>query len=187
VGLKDLPQRPIGDALSVREASSLTPGGQVRPGIDIGTELGDDPALAEPGFAHDRDELNRARSDRLVEDAPQDREVDLAADERAVVGAGEVGAEVRPGGLRVEDPDWLSLALEDRRLQLFVVEDGRGRLVRGEPNRDAHLRGDRLDPRRGVDRIAGEEPLSRARGDPQADERLAIADPDPEAERGSTD
>ena len=97
VGLQDLPQRPERDALPVGQAPSLTPGDEVGFGVDVAEELGDDPALAEPRLAHDRDELDRGRRHGLVEDALQQRQVDLAADERGVVGPGEVGAEARPG------------------------------------------------------------------------------------------
>ena len=88
VGLHDLPERPERDALPVREASTLAPGDELGLGVDVGAELGDDPALAEPRFAHHRDELGRVRGHRLVEDALQQREVDLAPDERACRGCG---------------------------------------------------------------------------------------------------
>ena len=83
VGLDDLAERPEGDPLAVRQAPALPPGDELGPGVDVGAELGDDPALAEPGLADDRDELDRVGGDGLVEDALQERQVDLPADERA--------------------------------------------------------------------------------------------------------
>ena len=55
------------------------------------------------------------------------------------------------------------------------------------PDSHAHLGGDRLDPRGGVDRVSGEEPLSRSGGDPEAHECLPRVDPDAELEGRSAD
>ena len=83
--LQDLPERPERDPLPVGQAAALPPGDELGPRVDVGEELGHDPALAEPRLADDRDELHRARGDRLVEDPLQEREVDLPADEGRVV------------------------------------------------------------------------------------------------------
>ena len=187
MGLEDLSQRPIRDALSVREASPLAPDGDVGRAVEVRPELGDDPALPDPGFADDGDELDATPGDRLLEYAPEDREVHLATDEWGVVRTREVGAQVRTRRDRMEDADGLGLAFEGCRRQLLVVEDRRCCLVCGEAHRDTHLRGDRLDPRRGIDRIAGEQPLSRTGSDAQAHQRLTTADADPEAKRGCPD
>ncbi len=88
VRLQDLPERPEGDPLPVGQAAALPPGRELGAGVDVGEELGDDPALAEPRLTDDRHELDRARRDRLVEDPLEQREVDLAADERACRGCG---------------------------------------------------------------------------------------------------
>ena len=71
--------------------------------------------------------------------------------------------------------------------ELLVVEDLRRRLVGVEADRDPHLGRDGLDPRGGVDRVAGEHPLSRAGHDPKTDERLAGVDADAERQRRSAD
>ncbi len=98
VGLQDLPERPERDALPVGQAPTLAPGDELGLGVDVGGELGHDAGLAEPGFPHDGDELRRRGRHRLVEDALQQREIDLATDERGVVGAGEIGAEASQRG-----------------------------------------------------------------------------------------
>ena len=56
-----------------------------------------------------------------------------------------------------------------------------------ETDRHAHLGGDRLDPRGGVDRVPGEQAFARAWGDPEANEGLPGVDPDAQAERCSAD
>ena len=87
----------------------------------------------------------------------------------------------------MEDANRLGLALERRRLQLFVVEDRRRRVMGGETDRDPHLRGRRLQPSRGVDRVAGEEAFAGAGLDAEPDERLAGVDPDAGTKRCATD
>ena len=67
--------------------------------------------------------------------------------------------------------------------ELLVVEDERGRLAGRRADGDAHLGRDRLDARRGVDRVAGEEPLAGPGVDAEPDERLAGVDADPEPKR----
>ena len=57
VGLQDLPERPEGDAFPVGQAPSLAPGDELGLGVDVAEQLGDDPALAEPGFPDHGDEL----------------------------------------------------------------------------------------------------------------------------------
>ena len=54
VGLHDLPERPERDALAVGQAPTLAPGDELGFGVDVGAELGDDPALAETGLARPR-------------------------------------------------------------------------------------------------------------------------------------
>ncbi len=103
MGLHDLAKRPKRDALPVGHAPTLAPGDEFWSAIDVGGQFGHDPALAQPGLPDHRHELDRVGSDGLVEDPLEEREVDLPADERGVVGPGDVGAEARPGSLRVED------------------------------------------------------------------------------------
>ena len=100
--------------------------------------------LPSPGSPTIVTSWTAVRSDGLVEDPLEQREIDLPTDEWGVVCPGEVGAEAGPGGLRVEDANRFGLALEGGRLELGVVEDRSRGLVGGEPDRDAHLRGDRL-------------------------------------------
>ena len=183
VRLQDLPERPERDPFPVRQAPALAPGDQVRELADGGAQLRHDARLADPRLAHHEDELRRVRGPGLVEHALQDREVDLAPDERRVVRPGEVGADPRARGLGPEDAHRLGLALQGRGFQLLVVEDGRGRLVGAESHRHPHLGGDRLQARGGVHRVSREEALARACSDPQPHERLARVDPDAELQR----
>ena len=137
VGLEDLAERPERDALPVRQASALAPGDERRAGVDVGPSSATIRLLPSPGSPTTVTSWGEVAATVLSKMPLSDREVDLPADERRVVGAGEVGAEARPRGLRVEDPDRLGLALEGRGLQLLVVEDDGGGLVgrRARPRR----------------------------------------------------
>ncbi len=162
---------------------ALPPGDRLRPVVGKRCELGHEPALAETRTPDDGDEAHRLGRDALVEQASQEREVDLAADKRAAMGPGDVGAEPGPRRRGLEHPDEFGLALEGRGRELDVLEHRLGRLVSGEADRDGGIGGDRLDPRRRVDRVAGEEALTRPRRNAETDEDLARVDPDPELER----
>jgi hypothetical protein len=179
----DLAQRPEGDPLPVRETPALTPGREFGPRIEVREQLDHQTALPQAGFPGDGHELGRSAGDRLVEDALEEREVDLATDKRGTVRPHYVGPEPGSRRLRVEDPDRLRLALEHRRSEFLVLEDSRRGLVRGGSDRDPHLWRRRLDPRRRVDRVAAHEALPGPRRDPEPDEGLAGVDPDPDAER----
>ena len=187
VRLHDLPERPERDALAVGHAAPLPPRDQLGTRVDVRGQLAHDATLAEPRLSHDRHELHRRRRHRLVEDPLEQCEVDLPADERGVVGPREVGAQARPWPQRVEHPHRLGLPLQRRGLELLVVEDRRGRLVRGLADRDAHLGRDRLQARGRVHGVAGEEPLARARRDAEPHERLPGVDADPKPQRCAAD
>ena len=159
VGLQDLSQRPERDPLPIRQAPPLPPSDQVRPGVDVRTQLGHDPALAQSRLTHDRYQLHRVGGNGLFEDALQERQVDLPTDERAVMGAGQIRAEPRSRRLGVEHPHRLCLPLQGGGLQFRVVEHGRGRLIRCKTNRHTHLRGHRLQPGGGVDCIPRQKPF----------------------------
>ena len=104
-----------------------------------------------------------------------------------VVRPGQIRPEPRPRRLRVEDPDRLRLPLQRRGLQLLVVEHHRGRLIGRKADRDTHLRRDRLQPRRGVDRIPRQHPLPQPRTRTQTHQRLAGVHPHPQPQRRAAD
>ena len=179
MGLHDLAQRPERDPLAVGQAATLPPGRELGSRVDVGEQLSDDPALPDPRLADNRHQLNRPRRDGLVEEAFQERQVDLPAHERRIMRPRQIRPEPRTRALRVEHPGRLSLPLQERRLQLLVVEHGRGRLVGRETHRDTHLRRDRLQAGSRVDRIARQQPLAQPRRHTQPHQRLARCSPRP--------
>ena len=106
------PRRPERDPFAVREAAALAPRHEPRPRINVGEELGDDAALAETGFADDRDQADGVSCDALVEKPGKQGKVDLATDKRAAVGSGDVRAKAGSRSGRPEDPHGLGLALD---------------------------------------------------------------------------
>jgi hypothetical protein len=144
VRLQHLAQRPESDPLPVGEASSLSPRDELRDGIDVPRQLGDDPALPDPRLAYDDDELRRARCEDLAERSFQDRQFDLTADVRRVVGPGDVRPLSGLRRFRHETADRLSLPLQVRRSELVVAEHCGRRSIGRFADRDAHLGSDRL-------------------------------------------
>ncbi len=57
MGLEDLTEGPERDPIAIWQAAALTPGHEVRPAVEVGAQLGDDPALAQARLADDRDQL----------------------------------------------------------------------------------------------------------------------------------
>ena len=156
---------------------------KLRPCVDVAAQLGHDPALAKARLAHHRDQLHRLRRHRLLEDPLQQREIDLPADKRRGVRTRQVRPKPRSGSQRLKHTHRLGLALHRRRLELLIVEHHCRRLICRYANGHAHLRRNALQPRGGVDRIAGQEPLARPGTHPQPHERLAGVDPHPQPQR----
>ena len=183
LGLDDLSQRPVRDALAVGEAAALAPHDEVGPGVDVCAQLGAHAALAHAGLADDRHQLAGPLLRAALERADQQRLLELAAHERGRVRARDVGAEPGAGGERAPDRQRLGLALDRRRRQLLVVEDPlrlpEGVLGHRDP---VHRRGS-LQSRRGVDDVPGDDPLALLGARAERDDRLAGRDPHADLER----
>ena len=181
--LDDLPERPEGDPLPVGQAPALAPAGEPGAVVEGGEELGDKPALAHPRLAHDRHQLAGALLRGALEDAEQQRLLELAADERGGVGAGDVRAEAGARRERAEERERLRLALHLHRLELLVLEDALGRAIRLLRDRDPVHRRGALQPRGGIDDVARHDPLALLGTRAESDDCLARVDPDPHLQR----
>ncbi len=82
-GLHHLGERPVGDALAVREAAP----DEHRRALERGDELAREPALAHAGLAVERDEVGAAVADGALVRVAEQLELALAADERRPVAA----------------------------------------------------------------------------------------------------
>ena len=144
-----LSDRPVGDALAVREAGAAC---DPRPLADAVEELVREPGLADAGVADDRDEAAATLRPDLVELGLEQRELVPAADERRGGAAGD-----RAVRGRLEQP------VSDQRLGLplrlnrrdGLDDDGSsdepvGRLA----EQDLARRGGLLEPGSDVDRVA---------------------------------
>ena len=118
-----------------------------------------------------------------LEGADQERLLELAADERRRVRAGDVASEAGAGRERAEERERLRLALHLHRLELLVVEDALGRAVRLLRDRDP-VHGRRpLQARGGVDDVARHDSLALLGTGAQGDHRFARVDADPHLQR----
>ena len=95
--LHDLPQRPEGDPVSVREAATLPPGHEPGPLFDVGKELCGEATLSDARLPHDRHELARALLRCTFEGADQERLLELPPDQGSRMRSGDVGAEACTG------------------------------------------------------------------------------------------
>jgi hypothetical protein len=177
--LDDLPERPESDPLAVGQAAALAPAGEPGAVVEGGEELGHKPALAHPRLAHDRHQLAGALLRGALEDAGQERLFELAADERGGVGTGDVRAEAGAWRERAEECERLRLSFRLHRLELLVLEDALGCAIRLLRDRDPVHRGGALQPRGGVDDVAGHDPLALLGTRAESDDCLARVDPDP--------
>ena len=89
----DLPHRPVGDALAVREAAA-----DEHPGITVhrATQLLDEACLADAGIAEDREELGAAFTPGALEGPEKLGELIVAADKRCIEAALERGSAPGP-------------------------------------------------------------------------------------------
>ena len=83
---EDLDERPVRDALAVREAAAAEDVGRVADALE---EVGDEARLADAGGAEEREEPARAIGDGVLVVAPEALPLALASDERRLRVAGE--------------------------------------------------------------------------------------------------
>ena len=91
--LHHLAERPVADALAVRQRTSLPPVRQLAAALDRLEELADEPALADARDADQRDELRRALLSCPRERADEQLDLALASDELRARLRREVDAE----------------------------------------------------------------------------------------------
>ena len=162
-----------GDALAVREAPAAQHLGRVP---QRSQELLDEPALAGPRDPEHREQAAGAPLDDSAVRAGEQRGLPVAPDHRRVEPSGPGR---RAGGKREDAPggDGLRLPLGGERRRGL----GSDRVPHQPPRRLAHehlaRRRARLEPRRGVHRVADEGPAAAR------DQHLAGGDPDARLER----
>ena len=167
-------------ALAVGERAALAPEDELRvAGLDRLEELEDEPALADPGDADERDELRRALATARGRALAQERRARCS---RPTSGARrrwrDVDAEPRARLERLPDRDRLGLALRLDRLGARGTRSRRSRrAVRRLVDEDAVDRRRGLQPRRRVDHVARRHALARVRAAPSATSASPVVTP----------
>ena len=147
----DFGDGPIGDALAIRKAPSAENAGPIPDDVE---KLGNEPALADPRRAKDREELARPAGDSPLKGLLECVELALSAD--------HLGIETWPVPDRPRDPlqpvgdHGLRLALERDRLGWADLDSIADELVRLIPEHDLAWSRDLFKSRRDVDGIAGD-------------------------------
>jgi hypothetical protein len=174
----DLDERPVRDALAVREAPSAQ---DRRVGVDLAERLLDQPGLPHPGRTEHGEQVAHAVCGHLLERLAELAELAASADERGVhpargAGGAGVDADQAVGG------DGVGLALHRERLDRLqdrgVADQARGRIG------DQHVagRGALFQAGGHVDGVPGDQRLARGG---VAGDHLAGVDTDPALERGA--
>ena len=156
--LQNLGERPVGDAVAVREAA---PDEDPR-ALEPREQLAHEPALTDAGIAVDRDELRAVLSDHALLQREQEVELALATDERRVHARQPARHGVRrlteEQGARAPDPPAAQLLARRGRRR----EAGSGAGGALGDDRLAGL-GELLEPGGGVDGSAGDDRLAGRR------------------------
>jgi hypothetical protein len=182
VGLHHLAEGPVGHALAVGKATPLAPEDELGQDVDRREQLGDEPALADPRDADERDELRRLLLRCSLEGASKQVELLVAPHEERAAGPPNVHSEARPRIDGLPDRDRLGLALGFDGIVIQIRDCLSGRAARRLVDEDSVGRSGGLQARRRVDDVARRHSLTLRRPGPQRDERLAGGDSDPQLE-----
>ncbi len=147
------------------------PADTVVAGPQMVVQVEHEPRLADARLAHDRDQARRPVADRALEQVVQQLPFADPADERrrvVLLPLGGVGAH----GRRHERHEGVCLALHPCRRQRLVVHDVAGRPLGRFSDDHRALGCERLQPRGGVDDVAG-DPFPDRGALAERDERLA--------------
>jgi hypothetical protein len=149
--LHHLGERPVGDALAVRQAAAGENGGA----LERLAELVREAALADAGLAVDREQVRAAVAQRPVVGVLQQLELGVAADQRRLQGLRALGR-----GAGAEDaprPHLVAEALQRDRPHVFGLDAAEREPMGGRA--DQQLAGLRrlLEPRRDGHRLTGRE------------------------------
>ncbi len=152
---QDLDERPVGDPFAVGEAAAAEDVRRVAYPLE---EVRDEPRLADPGRAEQREEPTRAVRDRVLVVAPEPLALSLASDERCL----GVTRDGRGVGEHLEEPvrlHRLRLALESERLDRFDADGVADEDLASRTDHDLAGRCRLLETGGDVDGVAGDERL----------------------------
>jgi hypothetical protein len=159
---RHLRQRPVRDAVAVREAAAAVPVRELGEAVQVLVEFPREARLADAGDAEDGDEVRAALLGGGVVELLDEPELAVAADERRLEALGAAApADAGGDAQRAPERDLLGLALQVERACVLVHDRGLARAPRRLA--DEHRAGlrRRLHARGGVDEVAGDETLTR--------------------------
>ena len=167
-------QRPVRHAFAVRKAAAAVPVGELRQAVEVLVELPREAGLPDPGDAGDGDQVRLSLLRRDVEQLLDLTELAIAADERSLEAFGlERAAGAGDHPQRVPQRGQALLALQLEAACILVDDRALGRTSGRFSDQDRARVGDGLDPRRGVDEVAGNHALPLG---PERDRRFAGED-----------
>ncbi len=160
-----LGQRPEGHPLAVGQAAAAVPSHALGQAVDVLEELPREPRLARAGHRQHRHEVSLGLARRGVEELLDHAQLAVAADERRL----QAGRALRPADAadhahRPPHRHGLELAFQLAHTGVLVDDRRIGRVLGRLTDEHRARLGHRLDPRGGVDQIAGHHPLG-ARAD----------------------
>src|SRR3954466_668698 len=176
VGLDDLAQRPEGGPLAVGKRPALPPGDDLLVRVGDLEQFGHQPALSDPRDADESHELRGLLPARVLECVCEQASLALAPHQRRAQLLLDVASEAGPGADCLPHLDRFRLPLRLDRLRLAVIDDVARRAVRPLADEDAVDRRRALQPRGGVDDVAGHHCVALAGLRSERDERLTGVD-----------
>lgn len=172
----DLAKRPECDAVAVGETPSLSPRHELGPIVDPRPELGKEARLADSGLPNDGDDLDLGPLQHPLKRTLEQPELMLSADEGRRRRRLRVHAEAARRRERSPGGHGVTLALESQRRQLLVTDHLPRRAIRLLADDDTADRCLALQAGRGVDDVAGGDPLTLAGVRAERDDGIARGD-----------
>ena len=176
----DLRERVEARSLAVRKRVTLETKRCIDGAVQAGEELADEPALAHPRVAHDRQQLRRAFALNTAQRPPEQIELLRSTDEPR---PDELTLRCRPQHECGPRQHGLGLSLHGNLRRLAVLDDVAGGTVRRLADENPARRRRSLQPRAGVHDVAGGHSLAGLGRGRQRNERLAGVDADADLER----
>ena len=154
-------ERPVGHSLAVGETAAAVPVDVVDEPVEVLVELPREPRLADPGDAHRGDEMRGALLGGGVEELLDESQLAVSSDERRLESGGlERPATAGCDAQCAEELRCLFLALQLVHAGVLVDDGELARAAGGVAHEHRARVGCGLDPRRGVDEIAGDHALA---------------------------
>ena len=154
-------ERPVRDALAVGEAAAAVPVRQLCDSVEVLVELPGETRLADAGDARDGDQVRAPAALAVVEEVLDQPQLAVPADERRLEALRlQRAARAGDDAQRAPGRNEAGLALQLVQPRVLVDDRRLGRAARRLADEHLARLRDPLDPRRGVDDVAGDHALA---------------------------